>query len=148
VRTLVFRGWAGPASLDLLTDSRSAKADQLAAKAGVELCWLLPRARCQFRLRGHRLELPAELEQRERLRHWRQLTPAGRSVWVWPPPGTPLQAGAAFPAEVAEETAVPDAFLMLRLAIAQVELLELGPHPHRRRRWRAAEDWREELLNP
>ena len=30
VRTLVFRGWVGPASLDLLSDTRSAKAAQLA----------------------------------------------------------------------------------------------------------------------
>jgi pyridoxamine 5'-phosphate oxidase len=43
---------------------------------------------------------------------------------------------------------VPPSFLLLRLEIARVELLELGPHPHRRRRWRAADGWREERLNP
>ncbi|MFM7648877.1 MAG: pyridoxamine 5'-phosphate oxidase family protein, partial [Cyanobium sp.] len=48
VRTLVFRGWAGDTGLDLLTDARSAKADQLARQPAVELCWLLPRARMQF----------------------------------------------------------------------------------------------------
>ncbi|MGL6134866.1 MAG: pyridoxamine 5'-phosphate oxidase, partial [Prochlorococcaceae cyanobacterium] len=30
VRTLVFRGWGGPAALDLLTDGRSAKPAELA----------------------------------------------------------------------------------------------------------------------
>ncbi|MFM7312739.1 MAG: pyridoxamine 5'-phosphate oxidase family protein, partial [Cyanobium sp.] len=87
VRTLVFRGWAAPAALDLLTDRRSAKSRELEALAVVEICWLLPKARCQFRLRGHRLALPPEIEKREMRRHWRQLTPSGRAPWSWPPPG-------------------------------------------------------------
>ena len=45
LRTLVFRGWAGPAQLDLLTDGRSAKRAELQAEPRVELCWLLPKAR-------------------------------------------------------------------------------------------------------
>ena len=73
VRTLVFRGWAGPAELDLLTDGRS-------AKPAVELCSLLPRARCQFRLRGAQHTLLPELEQWERQRHWQGLTPGGRAA--------------------------------------------------------------------
>jgi hypothetical protein len=55
VRTLVIRGWGGPAELVLLTDSRSSKSAELQAEPGVELCWLLPKARSQFRLRGERL---------------------------------------------------------------------------------------------
>ena len=148
VRTLVFRGWSGPSSLDLLTDGRSAKADQLAGQAEVELCWLLPRARCQFRLRGRRLLLPPELEQRERQRHWLQLTPAGRAVWGWPAPGQALEPSAAFPRELDETEPVPETLLLLRLELTVVELLELGLHPHRRRRWDAAAGWREDPLNP
>lgn len=148
VRTLVFRGWAGPDGLDLLTDGRSAKADELAGQGAVELCWLLPRARCQFRLRGRRQALDPELELRERQRHWRALSPAGRAVWAWPSPGLPLQAHAAFPAELADGAPLPDHLLLLRIALEQVDLLELGPHPHRRRRWRASCGWTEEPLNP
>jgi hypothetical protein len=37
--------------------------------------------------------------------------------------------------------------LLLRLALRQVELLELTDHPHRRRRWRVERDWAEERLN-
>lgn len=148
VRTLVFRGWADAACLDLLTDGRSAKAAELGALGAVELCWLLPKARCQFRLRGRRLCLPAELEARERQRHWRQLTPAGRSLWGWPCPGEPLDPTAAFPSALDEAEPLPEAFLLLRLELTQVELLDLGPHPHRRRRWRAVAGWQEEALNP
>jgi pyridoxamine 5'-phosphate oxidase len=148
VRTLVFRGWGGASQLDLLSDGRSAKAAELQAQSAVELCWLLPRARCQFRLRGSVLTLPAEQLQSERQRHWQQLTPEGRALWGWPPPGQPLQRSAPFPAALPPETPLPEHLLLLRLDLQQVELLELGGQPHRRRRWRAANGWSEEALNP
>jgi len=148
VRTLVFRGWGGAAALDLLTDGRSAKAGELRERPEVELCWLLPRARCQFRLRGAVLALPAEQEQAERQRHWHALTPEARALWGWPPPGLPLDPSGPFPAALPEETPQPAGFLLLRIALDQVELLELGGQPHRRRRWRAAGHWHEEPLNP
>ncbi len=148
VRTLVFRGWVGPASLDLLSDARSAKAAELASQPAVELCWLLPKARAQFRLRGEWQPLPAELEARERERHWQSLTPGGRAVWGWPTPGEPLDREAPFPATLADDTPLPAHLLLLRIALTQVELLELSGHPHRRCRWRQATGWGEELLNP
>lgn len=148
VRTLVFRGWAGPAELDLLSDGRSAKPAELALQPAVELCWLLPRARSQFRLRGSLLALPAEQERRDRERHWQALTPGGRALWGWPAPGAPLERDAAFPEALADGSAPPAHFLLLRIGLLQVELLELTGHPHRRRRWRASQAWREELLNP
>lgn len=148
VRTLVFRGWAGPASLDLLTDGRSAKAADLEQQPAVELCWLLPRARCQFRLRGRRLQLPPEQDREQRLHHWQQLSPGGRALWGWPPPGQSLDRAAAFPEAIEDGQPLPECFELLRFGLSQVELLELGPQPHRRRRWRAAGGWPEEWLNP
>jgi pyridoxamine 5'-phosphate oxidase len=148
VRTLVFRGWGAPAALDLLSDGRSAKAAELAAQPAVELCWLLPRARCQFRLRGRLLPLPVEQLERERLRHWQALTSAGRALWGWPAPGTPLQAEGPFPAALADDTPMPAHLLLLRIGLEQVELLELTGHPHQRRRWRRESGWQEEALNP
>jgi pyridoxamine 5'-phosphate oxidase len=43
---------------------------------------------------------------------------------------------------------MPDHFQLLRLALSQVELLELKGHPHSRRRWRLESGWAEECLNP
>lgn len=148
VRTLVFRGWAGAASLDLLTDGRSAKAVELERQPAVELCWLLPKARCQFRLRGRRLVLTQEQDQAQRLRHWQQLSPGGRALWGWPSPGQPLDRAASFPSALEDGHDLPDCFLLLRFELTQVELLDLGPHPHHRRRWRNATGWLEERLNP
>lgn len=148
VRTLVFRGWAGPAELDLLTDGRSAKAPELAGQPAVELCWLLPKARSQFRLRGRLQPLAPELELGERGHHWQLLSPAGRALWGWPRPAEPLDGSATFPQELPDDTPMPEHFLLLRIALSQVELLELVGHPHRRRRWHRDTGWREERLNP
>jgi pyridoxamine 5'-phosphate oxidase len=151
VRTLVFRGWAEPAVLDLLTDGRSAKPAELAYQPAVELCWLLPRARSQFRLRGKVLHLPSDVIDQERLGHWQRLTPEGRALWGWPPPGQPLDGsppGGAIPERLPEGAPMPEHFLLLRIGLDQVELLELTGHPHRRRRWRAQTGWDEEHLNP
>jgi pyridoxamine 5'-phosphate oxidase len=117
VRTLVFRGWAGPAALDLLTDARSAKPAELALQAAVELCWLIPKARSQFRLRGKLQALPTELEIQERERHWQALTPGGPAVWSWPSPGEPLDSEAPFPSESPDGVPVPEHFQLLRIAL-------------------------------
>ena len=118
VRTLVFRGWAGSTALDLLTDGRSAKPAELAQQPAVELCWLLPRARSQFRLRGSLQTLPPEQEQRERERHWQMLSPGGRSLWGWPPPGEPFDPEAAFPEQLPDGSPLPDHFQLLRIALS------------------------------
>lgn len=148
VRTLVFRGWGGPAALDLLTDGRSAKPAELCHQPAVELCWLLPKARSQFRLRGALLPLAGEALERERQRHWQALTPGGRALWGWPEPGAPWASAGPWPEALADDGPVPESFVLLRFALRQVELLELGGHPHRRRRWRADQAWAEERLNP
>lgn len=148
VRTLVFRGWAAPAALDLLTDGRGAKAEEMVHQPAVELCWLLPRARSQFRLRGRLLALPPLEERQERERHWRHLSPGGRALWGWPPPGQPFDRDTLFPDSLPENSPLPTHLLLLRIALTQVELLELVGHPHRRRRWRETMGWAEEALNP
>ncbi|QEY32075.1 pyridoxamine 5'-phosphate oxidase [Synechococcus sp. RSCCF101] len=148
VRTLVARGWAGPAQLDLLTDGRSAKAAELQAQPAVEVCWLLPKARRQFRLRGRVAELEPERRRREENRHWLALRPAGRALWGWPQPGAARESDALFPAELADDSPIPASFLLLRLEIERAELLDLRDHPHRRSLWRLEQGWREEPLNP
>ena len=148
VRTLVFRCWSGATALDLLTDRRSAKSGEVKGKAPLELCWVLPKARSQFRLRGHRLQLGSNEELQAQERHWLALTPRGRALWGWPAPGEPLQDKAPFPRELPDDAPRPEHFELLRVQLQRVELLELLGHPHRRRCWRAANGWQEERLNP
>jgi len=154
VRTLVFRGWGAASQLDLLTDGRSAKLAELQANRAVELAWLLPKARAQFRLRGQAQILPAAPASAEHHHHWQALTPGGRALWGWPAPGAPFCEAEAFPAELPPESQVPPNFVLLRIALQQVELLDLSAHPHRRRRWCAGDidgngnAWSESELNP
>ena len=93
-------------------------------------------------------ELQAALELQERQRHWQALTPGGRAVWGWPSPGAALDPEAPFPSELPDGAPLPEHFQLLRIALSQVELLELTAQPHRRRRWRVETRWSEESLNP
>jgi len=148
VRTLVFRDWSASATLDLLTDARSDKTLEIQRTPEVELCWLFRKAREQFRLRGTaRLIAPGEdpvvLDQ-----SWRQLSPSGRSVWAWPPPGDPFDVQGPWPQEVSDDSAMPEHLRLLRISLHQVEQLDLKPHPHVRRVWTSATEWQEQRLNP
>jgi pyridoxamine 5'-phosphate oxidase len=67
----------------------------------------------------------------------------GRALWGWPELGAPFDAAEDFPAELADETPLPEHFQLLRIDLAQVELLELWVHPHQRRRWRRDYGWSE-----
>ena len=95
----------------------------------MELGWLLPRARCQFRLRGQAQIWPAAPASTEHHHHRQALTPGGRALWGWPAPGEPFNKAEAFPAELPPETQVPANFVLLRIALQQVELLDLNAHP-------------------
>lgn len=148
VRTLVFRGWRDGRSLELFTDARSSKVEDLAGEPRAELCWLLPKARCQFRLQGVALRLEPETQRTREQQHWTQLRPEGRALWGWPPPGQPLEETAHFPSSIPDGTPTPDSFVLLTLEIHQVELLELTSSPHRRRRWIADNGWQVSDLNP
>ena len=148
VRTLVFRGWAGAAQLELFSDQRSEKVTELANDGATELCWLFPKARQQYRLRG-KVKLITATEQPELCQQrWQKLSDTGRAVWGWPTPADPLDPTAAFPDQLAETAPLPEHFVVLRLQVISVERLNLGTHPHQRTRWSADTLWQEQPLNP
>ena len=148
VRTLVFRGWAGVDQLELFSDQRSEKVKELSSDRAAELCWLFPKARQQYRLRGMvQLITPAEQADLCQQR-WQQLSDTGRAVWGWPTPAKPLDPCAAFPEHLSDTSPLPDHFVVLRLQVETVERLNLGPHPHQRTRWSAQSLWQEQPLNP
>ena len=144
VRTLVFRGWHGGDLLELYTDTRSAKFEELVQQPQVELCWLLPKAKQQYRLRGTWMRQA----QNSNVQSWQSLSPQGRALWGWPAPGQPLERGADFPEELDDTVAIPENFLVLQLQINRAELLDLTRHPHQRILWCRDDAWREQQLNP
>jgi pyridoxamine 5'-phosphate oxidase len=148
VRTLVFRGWSGMHQLELFSDQRSEKVKELSNDGAAEVCWLFPKARQQYRLRG-KVKLITATEQPELCQQrWQKLSDTGRAVWGWPTPADPLDPAAAFPEKLSETTPLPEHFVVVRLQVNSVERLNLGAHPHQRTRWSADTDWREQTLNP
>ena len=148
IRTLVFRNWVTDNQFDLFSDERSDKFHELTNRPDVELCWMLIKARQQFRLRGCVKLFTGEDSLELRQKSWMQISPQGRSVWAWPHPGFPLQPNADFPELVNDEVPMPEHFIVLRVMVSQVEMLDLRPHPHQRIRWSAENNWQEQRLNP
>lgn len=148
VRTLVFRSWAGPHEMDLFTDQRGDKIGDLNHQPQIELCWLLRKACQQYRLRGCMRQLSHDVDAAAIELAWQSLSSRGRALWSWPPPGAPFRPDAEWANEVPPETTAPDHFLVLRLTIERVELLNLRCHPHQRLLWKRDDSWREQRLNP
>lgn len=144
VRTLVFRGWHGSDQLELYTDARSEKYQELTRQSNVELCWLMPKAKQQYRLRGSWLPQDTQTQAMR----WQTLSPRGRALWGWPAPGQPLDRKASFPEELDDSAERPEHFVVLRLQIERAELLDLSRHPHQRILWCRDDGWREQPLNP
>ena len=136
VRTLVFRGWGAESDqLDFCTDGRSAKLSDLLDQPAVELCWLFPKVRQQYRFRGITNILSIAEAANICGTRWMQLTPSGRALWGWPSPGQTFQPDADFPMELADNIKLPKHFMVLRVTTTQVELLDLKNHPHKRILW-------------
>ncbi|OUE49762.1 MAG: hypothetical protein BTM33_01615 [Synechococcus sp. Lanier] len=148
VRTVVFRGWHGASELDLVTDSRSQKSIEIQENPRIEICWLLPKAKSQFRFRGIVSFLTAESEKEGLLLHWQKLSERAKAAWFWPAPGLPFISLSNFPLQIPEETPPPDNFELIRVNCEMVELLELTGTPHRRFCWKAENGWLKEAINP
>jgi len=148
VRTLVFRGWHTDSALLLFSDARSDKIEDLRHQPAAEVCWLFAKAKQQFRLRGVIRQLTSEQDPAFTTHCWRTMRDGGRALWSWPQPGAALDLDADFPSQVPEHAEPPSHFWVLSLQVAEVELLDLTQHPHRRSRWCVADRWLEHRLNP
>ena len=148
VRTLVFRGWKDDEQLLLFSDGRSSKILELTHQPQVELCWLFPKAKQQFRLRGVMTLTKPEDSPAFHQQCWRSMRDSGRALWAWPNPGARYDSSATFVKELAEDSGPPTHFLVLVLQVHRVELLDLNHHPHQRVLWNADDEWKQCHLNP
>ena len=140
-RTVVCREISPEGTLWFTSDSRSRKNAQIAIDARASAVLWVSHRRHQFRFQGS-----VESESKHRDRFWNELPDTTKASFFWPRPGSSHISGTFdAPAELAQ---MPETFSVLRLAPIIVELLELEPSPHRRRRWQAATSWRVEELNP
>ncbi len=148
VRTLVFRDLCDEAGeLRMVTDRRSAKAEEIAGDTRAEIAWYFTHTREQFRLRGHLSIEGAEApDQTVRRKLWEALSAAARAQFYWPDPGAPVETYAAVPMDAEEP---PASFAALCLGVDEVDHLILRGDPQTRRRSRRTETgWSCEAINP
>ena len=132
-------------SIWMATDGRSGKILDLETQPIAELLVWAPSERQQFRLRG---PMRIHTQGQERQQIWQQQHDGNRATYFWPAPGLPREAGVQFPSAVPGNIPPPENFLVVSLHPDEVETLELNEHPHRRRRWVAADGWKRIDLNP
>ena len=144
VRTVVFRGWSKNYEMEILTDSRSEKFKELEKNKKVEICWLFPKAKCQFRFRGI-----AKIEQEEEaINFWQNLSPYSRSLWAWPLPGAEYDIDSFYPLKIEDGISKPKNFILLKIDIFEIDQLLLQKPIHIRKRWVKSNDWIESRINP
>jgi pyridoxamine 5'-phosphate oxidase len=132
-------------SIWMSTDGRSGKILDLQRQPITELLVWAPSERQQFRLRG---PMRVHTEGPERQQLWQLQRDDNRASFFWPAPGLPRESEATFPSAVRDSVPPPENFLVLALHPEEVESLELNEHPHRRRRWIAADGWKRSDINP
>ncbi len=155
-RTLVFRGFLEDTNqLKFITDTRSAKAEQIQQQPWAEVCWYFPNTREQFRITGC-LTLVGNDDSHQdlqpaRISIWQELSDAARLQFAWPHPGKPrvLELKAFEPPAPDPMQPVPN-FCLLLLDPVQVDHLELRGEPQNRRFYCQDENkkWLCEEINP
>tara|TARA_B100000700_G_scaffold314181_1_gene400363 strand:- start:860 stop:1405 length:546 start_codon:yes stop_codon:yes gene_type:complete len=141
VRTVVFRGWDNSYEMNIYTDKRSQKYTEIQSNNKVEICWLFPKSKCQFRLSGYSSIDSSD----DTLFHWDQLNNQAKSMWGWPSPGNKSMGNDN---KLFSHINAIDNFVLIKINILHVDQLILKEPIHLRRRWIRKKDWNEEYLNP
>ena len=144
VRTVVFRGWSKSFDMEILTDKRSQKFNELELNNQVEICWLFSKAKCQFRLRG-KSTIDSGVDS---IRHWEKLTESSKSMWSWPIPGDSFVSENKNAFEYDKNLCMPDNFSLIKIKVNHVDQLILNKPIHIRKRWTLRDSWIEERVNP
>tara|TARA_Y100001968_G_scaffold93612_1_gene84152 strand:+ start:16 stop:564 length:549 start_codon:yes stop_codon:yes gene_type:complete len=144
VRTVVFRGWSNTYEMQIYSDKRSQKFEELALNNNVEICWLFNKPKSQFRFRG---KSSIDLSKKN-LRHWDQLSDESKLMWNWPSPGDQFDFDQLEDISVNAKKEISNNFAVLKIEITQVDQLVLSKPIHIRRRWIRKNEWIEERINP
>jgi PPOX class probable FMN-dependent enzyme len=155
-RTLVFRGFLEDTNqLKFITDSRSAKADQIQQQPWAEVCWYFPNTREQFRIAGYLTLVSGDDFDQDlqlaRIAIWQELSDAARLQFAWPHPGKArIQELGAFEPQAPDSVEPVPNFCLLLLDPMQVDHLELRGEPQNRCLYcrNDQQEWSSEAINP
>lgn len=155
-RTLVFRGFLEDTNqLKFITDSRSAKTDQIQQQPWAEVCWYFPNTREQFRITGCLTLVSGDDSDQDlqpaRIAMWQELSDAARLQFAWPHPGKPrVETPEAFAPPVPERMQPVPNFCLLLLDPVEVDHLELRGEPQTRSLYHRddQQEWSSQAINP
>ena len=155
-RTVVFRGFLDDEQnqLKIITDSRSAKIQEIQHQAIAEICWYFTKTREQFRIMGELyLVTAAETDstlQQARNTTWHNLSDSARSQFAWPDPGKTAADPSAFEIEPLDKNAPLENFCLLLLTPKTVDHLQLKGDPQKRCIYTLESDlsWSDRSVNP
>jgi len=140
LRTVVFRGWSEAHSMLIYTDRRSQKINDININNNVELLWLFPKSKSQYRLKGKAYEI------KENIKFWNNLSENSKTTWFWPNPGDKLSQRSSY--DTPSKLEKPETFTVLEVKMNYVELLKLERPIHKRCCWIKDKSWKRIELNP
>jgi pyridoxamine 5'-phosphate oxidase len=144
VRSVVCRRVDDDGGMWITSDARSAKNKELAAHPRVAAsCWLMD-AGLQFQFEGDG-KVDRDLDHRAAV--WASLKGKTRAPFFGPDPGAERAPADQF-VGASDEEDPPESFSLIILHPSQVELLDVRPTPHVRRRWVYRSQWQMLELNP
>ena len=148
-RTVVFRGFVDE-KLQMVTDSRSEKVQQIQACPWAEICWYFTITREQFRIAGE-LTLIGSDNDPDAIRPnaWQAMSANAHQQFYWPHPGRLRTDENAFEPTAVATDQPPDSFCVLLLEANRVDHLILrGAPQHRMIYTQVQGEWGLEEVNP
>ncbi|MGF1588891.1 MAG: Npun_F5749 family FMN-dependent PPOX-type flavoprotein [Pleurocapsa sp.] len=137
-RTVVFRGFLDDEQnrLKTITDSRSAKIQDINYQSLAEVCWYFTKTREQFRITGSLQLITAANSdgslQQTRETTWQNLSDSARSQFAWPNPAQPAAEKSAFEIDLPDADTPLDNFCLLLLTPKRIDYLQLRSDPQQR----------------
>ncbi len=155
-RTVVFRGFLESTNtIQIITDSRSQKADQIVNQPWGEICWYFTKTREQFRISGYLQLVDCDNDDLEliaaRKAAWQKISDNARSQFMWPNPGEPRSDDLTlFTSETPSAHEPVTNFCLLLLTPQKVDHLELREEPQNRRLYQLQSNgnWTIQTINP
>ena len=156
-RTVVFRGFLEDEfdnALKTITDSRSAKIQDIEHDPQAEICWYFTKTREQFRIAGKLQLITAEETntqlQTARKTTWHDLSDSARSQFAWPHPAKPAAQKSAFDVQPPNSDIPLENFCLLLLIPHKIDHLQLRGDPQLRSLYNLKSDltWTTESVNP
>jgi len=137
-RTVVFRGFRPETNqLQIVTDTRSEKYQQIEKLSFAEVCWYFPKTREQFRFLGKLILISSETDDlillKARSLVWQELSDSARSQFAWATPKLPLNQNQPTSSSFPVTRDIPTSnFSLILLEPLEVDYLELRGDPQNR----------------